>query len=783
MSEQALRRAEERANDEDLPMLDLPGQCDGTSCYHPADLGGAMESLTVRQVVRPIRYAFLVPPKDLAAVLEVTSICAATWGGKFYPIVPVDESCPSTIRRFDPDRLVNLSGSALPEPLQQDFTHRSLARSDLFGSTHTGRRLVLGLSMSHVVRYIHRTDLQQGLHTSRAALITTCAPEWRPWVSAVLGSFWHLPPDTTDMSQEYLSYALASERQFDPLEDEDFATWAFPIDVTERDLLQSGSSRPPALLFIGDHTSTDDLVAFWNLRASGHRSWFIPQSQYHSHQRMVRRFVDIDAGNREPPIVVRGSSVSRETFDEVISWVHSLVPQRAIFPTSTTLTSLPLVPAAEYTAMRGDDVAFFDGHTLTPIALLSPPYVEAPVYYGHDTWIVEIDVDNPADDHWTFSFPREPSLDTIASQHFLGDTLTPSTIGRHGVALPQTFPHNRLRAFPATTVDVISALLAATGLRASRSKPGIYAEKVIQKMGSLQAGCRVFKIRGVRSIIGRLSKGAHLSQAEMYQIFRSETRDTHGQNWSQDLYRDFYLGDGTSSPGFASVMRILLERRVIRPGLVLQCHACSAREWYHISEVREQFRCRFCFDRQRVPFDHSPQWQYRADGLFRLPESGEGSIAVILALWRLNEVGMLRDTRYVTGINLADANARITHELDFCMMSMDRIARTHEFIIGEAKGFMVYDAAQVDRLVKLSRVLTPNPTLVFATLRDEFCSGEKALFKQVVNDGSRLLLLTRCELDPYALQARCKGAPKEHILSVADLVSNTCHWNLSGSGG
>ncbi len=47
-----------------------------------------MPSGTLTVKLRPLRLAFVVDPRDNAAVLEAIQTCSFLWGGAFNPIVP-----------------------------------------------------------------------------------------------------------------------------------------------------------------------------------------------------------------------------------------------------------------------------------------------------------------------------------------------------------------------------------------------------------------------------------------------------------------------------------------------------------------------------------------------------------------------------------------------------------------------------------------------------------------------------------------------------------------------
>jgi hypothetical protein len=55
-----------------------------------------MDNSSVR--VRPLRYAFLVDPKDKASLLNVCQVTSSLWGGGFNFIIPLFKQLPARYR-------------------------------------------------------------------------------------------------------------------------------------------------------------------------------------------------------------------------------------------------------------------------------------------------------------------------------------------------------------------------------------------------------------------------------------------------------------------------------------------------------------------------------------------------------------------------------------------------------------------------------------------------------------------------------------------------------------
>jgi len=69
--------------------------------------GQDMQTVTIKQRIRPTRIAFLVNREDLNALEQAVKLNTALWGGKFNPIILYDASDESEtidlLHLFDPD--------------------------------------------------------------------------------------------------------------------------------------------------------------------------------------------------------------------------------------------------------------------------------------------------------------------------------------------------------------------------------------------------------------------------------------------------------------------------------------------------------------------------------------------------------------------------------------------------------------------------------------------------------------------------------------------------------
>jgi hypothetical protein len=354
-------------------------------------------------------------------------------------------------------------------------------------------------------------------------------------------------------------------------------------------------------------------------------------------------------------------------------------------------------------------------------------------------------------------------------------------IGRRGIVLQQEWVRENYYPYPVPTSAVFDALFDGAGITAQPSQAGQYAEQIIKKMGHLHFDCRVFKIRGVRTILDRLGDGAILTKGNIYQEVMQQSPDEHGQNWRPELYNDLVIRSGQKHPlEFGTIFDVLQEKRILRPGLKFHCNTCFKEDWYHVSEFSEEYTCRFCFNPQRVNFGGSHEWQFKADGLFQIPESAQGSVAVILSIWRLNHVTHTYTSRYITSRNLVVRDTGRQCEIDYACIALHPFNSSYELVIGQATRFSDFKDEDMRNMTEVADRFSKNPFLGFSTLKDRFSDADKARFRDLHDRGYRVIALTREELDPYDLFDRFRNAPEPYANTFEDLAKNTYQLNVLG---
>jgi hypothetical protein len=754
-----------------------------------------MEAIHVRQRLRPIRYAFILNDGDLDALLTAVCLNTVLWGGIYNPIVPLTpaDTREDLLAGFDPDAIVDLTGGRLDAELAERFRFRTVTPAD-FVDTHyrTGkRRLGFGFSMLPILREIHTKEVRHSAEPTRAALVRTDAADgWPEYVSVVFGSFARLPETGVDFEAIFRRALRARDLAFDPGNIADqFGDILSPVETTGYHLrvYSPPASLSSHVVCVGDHRHWADLVAFWNLRASGRTVLFLPVEGHDRHAALVRPLI---AAGRYPinpqienePDIQKAPSLDPDRFQQACRWIETLevgrLRPRASQPDFSSADEFYVgdLHACELEANSGEEVSLLENNRMTPVKLLSPDQLdEERTFTGDYEWAVDVTMSGgPFTNDYAFAFPSVPTMDRVVRRVVLGG-MPPVRVGRHGVVTIQNSPRATLHLLPIETQTVFAALFEHVGLKMEPSQPGRYATEIIRKMGgNLHFDCRVFKIQGVRAAIDQLSSGGILRKGNIVGTIRS--RD----NWRADLYTDLFIHPGETGPvDVQRIFDLLLEKRIIRPGLTLQCAHCSSRDWYHVSEFAEEYTCRFCFTEQRVSFGTFKDWHYKADGLFQIRDSALGSLAVIVSLWRFADLRSGSTGRYQTCVTLTDPATSWKCEVDYLYLEMGLFGTSYELVIGQAANQGDFTATDTANMAALADRFQKRPWLAFSTLKERFSDAEKKhLLNELVARDYRVIPLTRLELDPYHLYNRFADAPHRHAVSLRHFSDNTRALNL-----
>ena len=729
-----------------------------------------MNTLSIRLTYRPIRIGWCVHSDDREALQRAARLSFTIWGGRFNPIIPVDNVplARNLVKLFRVDALLPISSGdqvtdfvgAHPHlPWPMDWT-------ELFTSSMTGGKSPTVVDINHPVMRLHGEAVKNNPNVE--PLIELYEWEADDPLSDVLLATFGAFPSGNDIGIDYTSFVqsnligirgvIAKDHNIPP-----FNPARETIGSLNRQYISRRYhklSRPvwPGL-YVGRADDLRDLINFWNLRAADVPVQFF-DPRYASRLRTRLEPLTHQAGNY-PNELERGRGLP--------IW-HQ--PSQPLESTFKFLGNIPVVLAvvddARWNERNLDVPTMFFGQATTlatidssgktpavSFALPDKPFQDDDrSYYQHYVTSIDPSVGLFRDEQATLRAPFIPSLNNFyarAAHNSFGDVRSePDGLGVVASLLTENETLNSLN-----TTELIAEIFETVGIEASISKPGRVAATLLRQMSGLM-GCRTFKIEGVRALIERHRPYQAFSRSDAMQVIRGQ-----GDIRPLSKYQQLYIEPrklGTELKN-SDVLSHLLEKGVFRAGLKFYCPSCQLDFWLSIDDAGSQLVCEYCGH----GFNASPQlrdkdWAFRRSGLFGNDDHQEGAIPVLLTLQQLMTALRMEYPVFTTAMSLKSKGASISDcETDFVLVAKGRRDDRIQVAIGECKNRGSISSDDVKNLLAVASAFPEEAFdvyIVFAKLA-EFSAEEISEIKQVnFSHMPRAIMFTVRELESNFIYER-----------------------------
>lgn len=789
-----------------------------------------MEYIRCQQKVRPLRFAFAISPSDKENIIEAMEYSTALWGGYGNTLLPIwtrfpsrkaKSCCLGLIKDFDPDFIVNLTSIPLPKDINQDYEERVISKSNFIAKNKDNTfRFEKGLNILSFLTHVWETETKSISGKSRAIIFKdTKKSKYRKFWACLFGEY----PDELgrDYSSAFKETLKAREIKatFKNLSkimaDEAFPPISLTVYKLTRFSFNGGFSSH--IVYIGNPANALDLIEFWNIRASGREIFFLPINAYKLFGEQVKRIIKagdypINERVQNETDLQKAPSLKEDEFKSVCEWIKNDLGyplSRRSWSPNWGRRSERVVEDIAPCKYYDDEVKsnlIFDEDRFSPLVLARPSFLSKSLlqklnrpFEERDYWVNEIDLSDNYKNDYFFNFPSDKALTDMVARDFIFGSIDKVRLIKSAVVYYNNGIMDEVHIHPLKTDEVFVELFKGYGMNISSSPAGVFAKRIIEYMDRLE-GCRVFKIRGIRNLLIQLSKqgGDRKDKSktkdnepklhsqyggtfgELKGIVGYRRKDEYGgPNWDEQIYKDlvlYYQQPKPLTPAIA--IDYLFKKNVFRVGLRFTCQNCGKEDWYHLTEFDSNFTCRYCFKNQHIGSlegTTKKEWHYKADGLFMIPNAGEGSLAVILALWRLHHLEHGRSFKYVTSQNIKGVKDA---EVDFIATMLGHFQMGDVLILGEARNYVDFTRKDISKLIEIGSKFPTKPYLCFATLKDKFSDKEKEELKRVIKHKFGLIPLTRLDLDPYDLYNRFNSLKEKYAVTIKDFSFNLCSLNL-----
>jgi hypothetical protein len=733
--------------------------------------------------VRPLRFGFVVDPRDTASLRTVLRLNSCLWGGKYNHIIPSFARTPARYREdyleapsakslinglveaFQPDFLVETT-AGVTKNIRFD-ARRILPLQSLIHTVSDQRRY--GIDVRSICAALYRESFRfVQRHPPNVVLPRAPTPRYEPLFAAAFGEI----PDSGDLAEYRRHFADDLDAKEEIVHAHSFNKFfahqnLYPLRIGCHELgTQSRGWNLDPTLFYMDERSSYDIIEYWNLRAIGWRIRPLPVSWAQQLRQDCESFIaevnhpsDLPSNRRRDATFLCSRSCS---FQDMQSFVSSLKR-----PTDSIVTVSDQFPRLWDEWGRHADNAepqtvthLVDSVTAYPMGLsvaigtTVPDFLELSDFASSQMSCANVIEALPG------GAPVIPWQST--DMRGLATSVTNKDVwtAREGiVALAGEYRSRYVLRTP-SPINVFTSWAEAHKLKLELSSAGRIANEITKSLGELSN----IRLLADEKILGLLNDLAHGDfDLELSDDEAAFTRKRHVRTSSAPRARIWQVllnANSARSDVTANHLRALLNAKVLTLGMKLLCRECQHVGWYSISQLDFTLTCERCLRQFAFPQSHPPAkpWAYRVIGPFAVGDFAAGSYSVLMSAQFL--AGEIAEAcTWIPSFELKRVGARNTEaEADFGMFLRPR--RLTKFsdpwvVFGECKTFGPFKPRDFARARKLAS-LFPGAAFCFCTLKDELSRSEKRQIARIARAGRRrigsgrqknpVIVLTRREL-------------------------------------
>jgi len=268
---------------------------------------------TISIKVRPLRLALLVDPGSATQVRDAIRLASSLWGGMYYPIIPVYKRMPASWRErpfksplakdvvqgyleaFDPDILVQFA-TELPAYVAE--SQLKIVKPENVWNVRKGNLGIdptLGIGVLDLLSDVFEECFKYKARYQFKAIIPEIPKQFGLFWASVFGEY---PSHISEAIDAHFAEPMEIERPkvtpeaFLDLTEQMFL---FPRRITVWNLESNGRLRfgRDACIYFMDASQVEDVVDYWNLRATGRAVLPLPKQflQHESFKKAVHEFL------------------------------------------------------------------------------------------------------------------------------------------------------------------------------------------------------------------------------------------------------------------------------------------------------------------------------------------------------------------------------------------------------------------------------------------------------------------------------------------------------------
>jgi tRNA threonylcarbamoyladenosine modification (KEOPS) complex Pcc1 subunit len=774
-----------------------------------------VDSVRVDICYRPLRIGWAIRAGDFVAFRSAVRSSFALWGGRFNPIIVVDqeELAQNLVDLFRLDVIIPVGDSEIvqafpkrfPYLIKPFFDDRVFADYGEYGA----RSQVLDI-------YNALIHLQKKPEWEAVKKKGVCMYSWAPEDPLADVFLMHFG-DYPSADEIHINYRGILEEAAEATEIKIEATGKLSSDLLDHPSIsfvsRCGLHRHYSVpagwdtpgFYSGDAGDLDDLVCYWNLRAADIPLLFVDASHLERYGEAVEfwdktmrdtvshRRHEFD---RKVAVWVRRERLHEEKIPESLGEVLKPFGKKEFTLCPVSADSLnglnlrpPMMHFGEVSTLGVVSTEY--GKTKISFALDNKPFCGEPGFHSqHLIASLSFIGGLYGDEKHMLIPPFVPELNEFYARtlHFEYNKVR-SESERIGLVIDAADSSSFIYALPVP--DLFEKVFDLSGFSSKLSEGGLVARQLIAQLGGVD-GARAFKIPGVRRLLKTHGPRAPFTKKSALELIGSQDPESPDTTFKD--YENLYIEPrphGTKLDPEA-VFTYLVEKGLFRIGAELKCPHCRLDSWTALDALKQHMICELCgqeFDATRQLVQGA--WRYRRSGVLGGEKNAQGAVPVVLTLqqFQLN-MSSLRAAVYSPSLDLEPKGAPDVPkcEVDFAWLIPQPYPEKTVVVIGECKdrgskkggkeGGTI-DEKDIDNLRRVADALPRkrfNTFIVLAKLCS-FTENEIALAKTLnEKHRNRAILLTARELEPLHFYERTRLEFKnirEYAHNPEDLARNT----------
>lgn len=740
-----------------------------------------MGTLRVDICYRPLRIGWAIKSDDFDAFRKVIRYSFALWGGRFNPVLFIDNKDESSklIDLFRVDVIIPVGDSDEVNNFQKAYPHliKPFFGDSLFIKSDGGYRPYSNaLDIHNTLAYLRdKPELKRIIDHGVRYFSWDENDPLADILLSQLGGY----PDKDEVGTDYLEL-LRKVSEFEEMTLN--STEPIPTDVIDhpgisyfsrQGMKQHYGIKPswksPGF-FVGSATNLKDLVCCWNLKACDISLLFVDPNYLERYAKLLPAW--------EKAMQEKVANFKHEWDRKIAVWTqwedldeackpfnHSEIIRCRVSDATWNGRNItaPMMSFGEETVlgvMSGED-----SKPKVSFALSNKPFC-GDTWFHQQRLVASVSFIGSlyGDEEHTFHAPYLPELNEFYARtmHYQYNKLRIEP-GRVGIVIDAADHDSFLYALPVG--ELMKRIFGMAGYEAKLSNAGLITKQLITRLNGVQGG-RVFKVPGVRRLLKTYGPNASITKRNALQIIGSKDPDRPGAKFSdhEDLFIEPRPFEEKLTPD--AVFGYLVEKGLFRVGADLNCPSCKLNSWIPLDSLKHKVICDLCGHEHDVTRNLSDvnEWHYRRSGVLGVEKNAQGAVPVCLTLQQLdtNFHGGSHESLYSPSLDILPKTDEDENkcETDFVWVIPRAYPRKTVIILAECKDTGPFTVNDVRNLKRIADSLPKKRFKTFVVLSQiaPFTAEEIEIAK-TLNDQyhQRAILLSANELEPYYIRERPKG--------------------------